>query len=104
MKSFFKVLGMGCLYVLFTPFIIVVLAVAFIYNLGLFIGLSFKAVFAFFGGRSIFRDLEEDILANQIIEASKKTNTNTVNDEPSTSSIQQEEVNEETKTEEEEHE
>lgn len=71
MKNFFKALGMGCLYVLFVPAIIVILVVGLFYCLGLFIVLSFKAMFAFFGGRSIFKDLEEDVLANKIIEASK---------------------------------
>lgn len=68
MKKFFKTLGMGLLYVVTLPLIVLVLAIMMIYCIGLFFVLFFKSIVCFFMGKSIFRDLEEDIEAQHIIE------------------------------------
>ena len=69
MVAFFKALGMGLLYVVTLPLIIVALAIGIVYCFILFLVLAVKALVSFFSGRSIFRDLEEDLLADRIYEA-----------------------------------
>ena len=69
MVAFFKALGMGLLYVVTLPLTLVALAFGIVYCIILLVVLSIKALVSFFGGRSIFRDLEEDVLADKIYAA-----------------------------------
>ena len=73
MVAFFKALGMGLLYVVTLPLTLIALAIGVVYCFVLLLVLSVKSLVLFFSGRTIFRDLEEDLLADKIYAANLAT-------------------------------
>lgn len=78
MKSFFKGLAKGILYIIGFPFIIAGLCVAAVVSLLVFLFQFGKLIYLFFTGRTLFSDLEEDIEVKEILARN--------NPEPQTSS------------------
>ena len=73
MKSFFKAFGLGILYVITLPIMVVVLALGMIYCIGLFFYMGVRALVSFFTGRRLFAELPEDKEARKIIESQGTT-------------------------------
>lgn len=69
MAEFFKTLLKGVIYVVLLPFILLALALAFLYCLLLFIYLAIKNVIIFFAGGNPLGDLKEDKEAKKILAA-----------------------------------
>ena len=65
MIEFLKRLGLGILYVVLSPFFLLILALFTIYGLGLFLFMAVKACILFFTGRSVFDDMPEDTEAKR---------------------------------------
>ncbi len=75
MKSFFKTIGLGALYLVTLPFTILFLALYAVYCLLAFIYISFRSLITFFSGGTPLGDLPEDVEAKRILmqqEASKE--------------------------------
>ncbi len=75
MLSILKTIGMGMLYTLLSPFILLVLALYFIYTFLVFIGMFFVNIFKFFKGKSVTDDLPIEKQAKQILEAQEQYET-----------------------------
>lgn len=71
MSSFFKTFGKGILYVIFLPFILLLLAIYALLGVFVLITLFIKNIILFFRGKSIFTPLEEDVQADRILHKSK---------------------------------
>lgn len=71
MGSFFKSFGKGILYVIFLPFIILILALYALLGLFVMCVLFIKNIVLFFKGKSIFTPLTEDLEAAAILHTSK---------------------------------
>ncbi len=72
MAKFFKSVGRGILYILFVPFIIVVIGVAALAGIGIFFYQLIKNTILFFQGKSVLKDLEEDKQARAILDVNKE--------------------------------
>ncbi|MGM9874096.1 MAG: hypothetical protein ACI31G_04185 [Bacilli bacterium] len=71
MSGFFKSFGRGVLYVIFLPFIVLLLALYSVVGVFILLYLSIKSVILFFKAKTIFSPLEEDIEADLILHKSK---------------------------------
>ncbi|HBF68703.1 MAG TPA: hypothetical protein DDW20_05250 [Firmicutes bacterium] len=67
MGEFFKTVLFGLLYVVLSPFIVLFLALYFIYCLIIFIYMSVRNLIVFFSGGTVNGDLPEDIKAKRIL-------------------------------------
>jgi len=67
MLQFLKLILFGFLYIVLSPVIVAVLALALAYGLIVFVLLFLKSIVLFFGGRTIFSDYPEDIAAKIIL-------------------------------------
>ena len=67
MGSIFKKFGQGLLYILVLPVFILAIAIFGVYGIGLFIVLMIKSIICFFKGKSLYKDLPEDIEAQRIL-------------------------------------
>lgn len=67
MLNFFKVFGLGILYIVTLPLTVTLLAVYAIYCLLAFIYVSLRNIIVFFSGGTINGDLPEDIEAKRIL-------------------------------------
>jgi len=65
MIEFLKRFGLGILYVVLSPFFLLILVLFTIYGLGLFLFMAVKACILFFTGRSVFDDMPEDTEAKR---------------------------------------
>lgn len=68
MLKFFKFFGLGLLYTLLLPFLLVFLSLFAAYSVLMMFYYFFKMIILFFAGRNIFKDFPEDIEAKEIIE------------------------------------
>ena len=67
MLGFLKIFGLGVLYVITLPLMLLVLAFYAAYGLLYFLFLSGKSVILFFKGKTVFSELEEDKKAKEIL-------------------------------------
>ena len=67
MAEFFKTLLKGVIYVVLLPFILLALALAFVYNVIMFIYMAIKNLVIFFSGGDPYGDLPEDKQAKKIL-------------------------------------
>jgi len=67
MLQFLKLILFGFLYIVLSPVIVAVLALALAYGLIVFVLLFLKSIVLFFTGRTIFSDYPEDIAAKIIL-------------------------------------
>lgn len=67
MAEFFKTLLKGVIYVVLLPFILLALALAFVYNVIMFIYMTIKNLVIFFSGGDPYGDLPEDKQAKKIL-------------------------------------
>ncbi len=67
MGEFFKTVLFGLLYVVLSPFIVLFLALYFVYCLIIFIYMSIRNLVVFFSGGTVNGDLPEDIKAKRIL-------------------------------------
>lgn len=67
MGEFFKTVLFGLLYVVLSPFIVLFLALYFVYCLIMFIYMSIRNLIVFFSGGTVNGDLPEDIKAKRIL-------------------------------------
>ena len=74
MASFFKTFGLGVIYVITLPFILMFWAIYAIYCLGVFIYMAIRNVIIFFSGGTPNGDMKEDVEAKRILlERSQKS-------------------------------
>lgn len=76
MGDFFKLVGKGALYLVLSPFIVLLLALYFIYCLIMFLVMGIVNLVVFFSGGTINGDLPEDIEAKRILEEKFKQENN----------------------------
>ncbi|MCQ2792180.1 MAG: hypothetical protein MJ208_01505 [Bacilli bacterium] len=67
MLDFLKRFGLGIVYVLISPFVLVFLACWAIFNLGIFAYELIQALGSFFKGKKFFAEFPEDIEAKRIL-------------------------------------
>ena len=67
MLDFLKRFGLGILYVLISPFVLVFLVLWAIFNLGLFFIEISKGIISFFKGKKLFPEFPEDVEAKRIL-------------------------------------
>lgn len=72
MLSILKTFGLGLLYTILSPFIVLILALYFIYTFLAFIIMFFINIFKFFKGKSITDKLPIDIEAEKILLAQEQ--------------------------------
>ncbi|MFA5481256.1 MAG: hypothetical protein WC282_02595 [Bacilli bacterium] len=72
MLKFLQVFGLGILYVVLSPFFLLILALFAVYATVMMVFLFFKMVILFFAGKNLFSDLPEDIEARNILEEQRK--------------------------------
>lgn len=75
MLSILKTFGLGLLYTILSPFIVLILALYFIYTFLAFIIMFFINIFKFFKGKSITDKLPIDIEAEKILLAQEQYET-----------------------------
>ena len=76
MVAFFKTLGLGVLYTVLSPFLLLLLALYAIYCFIVFVIQAFRNLIVFFSGGTVGGDLPEDVKAKQIqIEKEKAAST-----------------------------
>lgn len=75
MLSILKTFGLGLLYTVLSPFIVLILALYFIYTFLAFIIMFFINIFKFFKGKSITDKLPIDIEAEKILLAQEQYET-----------------------------
>ena len=68
MIGFLKFVGFGLIFMITSPLFVLAWALAIIYCLMAFIFLSFKSIFVFFSGRTLFSPLKEDLQAKKAID------------------------------------
>jgi len=74
MIQFLKIILLGILYIVISPLLVAILALAMVYGLFVFVFLLFKSVFLFFTGCTIFSDYPEDVAAKKILGQIKEGN------------------------------
>lgn len=86
MLDFLKRFGLGILYVLISPFVLVFLFGWAVFTLGIFFVEIFKGVKSFFKGKKFFAEFPEDIEAKRILSLEPYNNEPTppVNNNPVT--------------------
>ena len=67
MASFFKTFGLGVIYVITLPFILMFWAIYSIYCLGVFVYMAIRNVIIFFSGGTPNGDMKEDVEAKRIL-------------------------------------
>lgn len=67
MLKFFQFFGLGLLYTLLLPFLLVFLALFSAYSILMMVFFFFKMIILFFAGRNIFKEFPEDIEARQTL-------------------------------------
>ena len=67
MGSIFKKFGQGLLYILVLPIFLFAIALFGVYGVGLFVFLMIKSIICFFQGKSLYKDLPEDLEAKRIL-------------------------------------
>ncbi len=68
MIKFLQIFGQGILYVVLSPFFLVILALYVVYTALVMIFMFLKMIVLFFAGKGLFNDLPEDIEAKQMLE------------------------------------
>lgn len=67
MHSFLKTLGLGILYTLLLPFIVLIWVLYGVYCIGIFIYMFFKSIIVWLKGGTPFGDLPEEVEAKRIL-------------------------------------
>lgn len=87
MAEFFKTVLFGLLYIVLSPFIVLLLAIYFIYCLLVFIYMSIRNLIIFFTGGTVNGDLSEDIQAKRILQERLEAKNNPVNPQPTSQNL-----------------
>lgn len=87
MAEFFKTVLFGLLYIVLSPFIVLLLAIYFVYCLLVFIYMSIRNLIIFFTGGTINGDLSEDVQAKRILQERLETKNNPVNPQPTSQNL-----------------
>lgn len=72
MIKFLQVFGQGLLYVVLSPFFLLILALYLVYASIVMVFLFFQMIIMFFAGKNMFGDLPEDLEAAKILEAHRQ--------------------------------
>jgi len=72
MLKFLQVFGLGILYVVLSPFFVLILALYVVFTAVIMVYLFFKMIILFFAGKNLFGDLPEDIKAREILDQQKQ--------------------------------
>ncbi|NCA95791.1 MAG: hypothetical protein EOM74_02300 [Methanomicrobia archaeon] len=82
MLKFLQVFGQGLLYVVLSPFFLIILAFYVAYTAIVMVFLFFQMIILFFAGKNMFGDLPEDIEAAKILEAHRQAKQAQLNPQP----------------------
>ena len=84
MFDFLKICGMGLLYTILSPIFLLIFAIYLVYATLLLIVNLFKSIIMFFKGKSLINmKLNEDVVAERIINEKKLAIQNQINRQPS---------------------
>lgn len=87
MAEFFKTVLFGLLYIVLSPFIVLLLAIYFVYCLLVFIYMSIRNLIVFFTGGTVNGDLSEDIQAKRILQERLEAKNNPINPQPTSQNL-----------------
>jgi len=82
MLKFLQFFGQGLLYVVLSPFFLIILALYLVYTSIVMVFLFFQMIIMFFAGKNMFGDLPEDLEAAKILEAHRQARQAQLNPQP----------------------